>query len=72
MRMDPIHVLLFPSQFNPLLCWWLSPIYSGLWPSSQMLAGRDPTTAGFGGGQEVHPILTKVVFSCKKPLVVTL
>ena len=31
-----------------------------------MLAGRDPTTAIFEGGQEVHPILTKVVFACEK------
>ena len=42
------------------------------WSSSQMLVGRDPTTAGFERGQVVHPILTKVVFAFEKPLVVTL
>ena len=37
-----------------------------------MLAGRDPTTAGFERGQVVQLILTKVVFAYEKPLVVTL
>ena len=35
------------------------------WSSSQMKAGRDPTTAKFEGRQLVHLILTKVVFTCK-------
>ena len=35
------------------------------WSSSQMEAGRDPTTAKFEGRQQVHLILTKVVFACK-------
>ena len=38
------------------------------WSSSQMLAGRDPTTAIFERGPVVHPILTKVVFACKSLL----
>ena len=37
-----------------------------------MLAGRDPTTVGFERGQAVQLILTKVIFACEKPLVVTL
>ena len=42
------------------------------WSSFLMLVGRDPTTARFEGGQEVHPILTKVVSAYEKPLVVML
>ena len=58
---------------DPSPCWVVAKSYLQ-WPrsSSQMLAGRDPTTARFEGGQEVHPIPTKVVFACEKPLVVTL
>ena len=37
-----------------------------------MLAGRDPTTAGFERAQVVQLTLTKVVFACEKPLVMTL
>ena len=37
-----------------------------------MLAGRDPTMAGFERGQVVQLILTKVVFACEKPQFVTL
>ena len=37
-----------------------------------MLAGRDPTMARFEGGQELHSIMTKVVFAYEKPLVVML
>ena len=37
-----------------------------------MLVVRDPTMAVFERGQVVSLILTKVLFSCKKPLVVTL
>ena len=42
-----------------------SPIYSGIGPLPKCKAGRDPTTAKFERGQEVHLILTKVVFACK-------
>ena len=37
-----------------------------------MRVGYHPTMAGFERGQVVQLILTKVVFACEKPLVVTL
>ncbi len=37
-----------------------------------MLGGRDHTTARFERGQVVQLILTKVVFACEKPMVMTL
>ena len=55
----------------PFLWWWLV-LYIVALVLFPNMSGKGFHNSGFERGQLVQSILTKVVFACEKPLVVTL